>query len=132
MGGAVDLGTSFGAGGTSPFETFFLSGEVDPTALLALQQPGGVFTPFSVARLTFDPIGTGLANLILSTKGIFLSQADGETPIATQAANGTVCVGAPGAPANCDIVPEPGILALLGTGVAAVLVRRRRKVQAQA
>jgi hypothetical protein len=102
------------------------------TNLKALQGAG-----FRLATINFSAIGAGLSPLTLSVAapgGTFLSDALGNNLTAT-GENGSVCVApAAGVPANCDVaaVPEPGTIALFGTGVAALLVRRRRQVRSRA
>ena len=92
---------------------------------------------FRLATVNFSAIGAGLSPLTLSVAapgGTFLSDADGANLAAT-GENGSVCVApAAGVPANCDVaaVPEPGTIALFGTGIAALFLRRRRQVRSRA
>jgi hypothetical protein len=125
-----DYGSGFGVGGASPFEGFFTADiSLNDAALQALQGTG-----FRLATLNFTAIGSGFSPLTLAVEplqGVFLSDGGGlELP--TQGISGSVCVGgAAGGPNDaCTVaaVPEPGTIALLGTGLAA-LVRRRRKAQ---
>jgi len=136
---ANDFGSGFGAGGSSPFEAFFLAdASLNNAALLGLQGTG-----FRLATVNFSAIGTGLSPLTLTvepTQGVFLSDANGFT-ITANPANGCVQVnprivitsvdGGDVAVDPCGVaaVPEPATFGLLATGLAA-LARRRRKTQA--
>jgi hypothetical protein len=117
----------FGAGGTSPLTLVFLADvSLDHDALKLLQ--GATFT---LATVTLDAIGAGLSNLTLgAVGGAFLSNADGLETIPTQAVNGEVCVSPAGTPdLGCAVAaPEPGLMALLGAGLGALAVRRRKAV----
>jgi hypothetical protein len=110
-------GGAFGALGVSPFVA---AGSADTACdfgcLKALQ--GGSFT---LATLTFNTIGVGLSPLAFSN--VALGDADG-LPLASQFANGSVCVTAAGTAGPC-VVPEPASLTLLAAGLAAAFVRRR-------
>jgi hypothetical protein len=137
MGIGTDLGLGF-SGGT--LDLFYLAQDFAPAGtgpeefanLKPLQLAG-----FRLATVSFSAIGAGLSPLTLSVAapgGTFLSDALGNNLTAT-GENGSVCVApAAGVPANCDVaaVPEPGTIALFGTGVAALLVRRRRQVRSRA
>lgn len=98
----LDLSGGFGLGSLD----LFLVG--DPQAL----QPN-----FKLATATFTALGAGLAALALS--GVELSDALGLTFLIPDTQNGQVAVLA---------VPEPISLALLGTGLALVALRRRLAV----
>jgi hypothetical protein len=116
--------SDFAAGGGSPLTLVFLADmTLDNDALKLLQ--GATFT---LATVTFDAIGAGLSDLVLgAVGGAFLSNADGTETIPTQVVNGEVCVSPAGAPdQGCEQVPEPGLLALVGAGLGALAVRRRK------
>jgi hypothetical protein len=118
MGAEFDLSFGFAGGAGSPLDIFFLADEnLDHAALKALQGNG-----FRVARIEFTAIANGLSGLNLGASpstGIFLSDAEGNE-LPTNSRNGSVCVGG-----NCR-APEPGLLALFGTAIGAMTVRRRR------
>jgi hypothetical protein len=121
MGAELDLSFGFTGGAGSPLDVFFLADAgLDHDDLKALQGPG-----FRVATISFQAIANGFSGLVLSASGPsgeFLSNADGLTPIPTQAVNGSVCIGG-----TCPAAPEPGLIALLGAGLSAIAVRRRAR-----
>jgi hypothetical protein len=121
MGAELDLSFGFTGGAGSPLDVFFLADVLlDHDDLKALQGAG-----FRVATITFQAMANGFSGLVLSATGLsgeFLSNADGLTPIPTQAVNGSVCIGG-----TCPVAPEPGLIALLGAGLSAIAVRRRAR-----
>lgn len=72
---------------------------------------GGVSTPF-LQTLTFDNRWRGVTNVFWNQNGSFLSQQHQFTNV------------------QVEVTPEPGTWALLGTGLAGVLVVARRRRQA--
>lgn len=134
--GLNDFGSGFSAGGTSPFEAFFLAdASLDNTALLSLQGAG-----FRLAHVEFSALTAGTSALALSfepTVGAFLSDANGNV-LLSSAVNGCVVVAnrdvitdnaAVADPCAVAAVPEPATFGLFATGIAA-LVRARRKKNA--
>lgn len=116
--GFCDFSAGFAGGSGSPLDLFFIADPLlDHAALKALQGDG-----FRVARVEFTAIANGLSGLNLAASpqvGIFLSDAEGND-LPANSRNGSVCVGG-----NCT-APEPGLLALFGTAIGAMTVRRRR------
>lgn len=72
---------------------------------------GGIATPF-LQTLTFDNRWRGMTNVFWNQNGSFLSQQHQFTNV------------------QVEVTPEPGTWALLGTGLAGVLVVARRRRQA--
>lgn len=133
MGLGLDVSAGFSAGKldlTYLAEDFGIPGPdaADQTALRALQGGG-----FVLARVNFTAIADGFSPLVLSVvgpAGTFLSTGLGFVLPATSQ-NGSVCVGDPNQPAcqQVSAVPEPGTVALLGTGICALFVRYRRQAR---
>ncbi len=123
MGAELDFSFGFTGGAGSPLDVFFVAeGGLDHAALKALQGAG-----FRVASVSFLATANGLSPLNLAPAGPFgefISDADG-FPIAAQAQNGSVCVGG-----VCPAAPEPGLMALLGAGLSAMVVRRKARPRA--
>ncbi len=121
MGNEVDFFSGFTGGNGSPLDVFFVADPLfDHAALKA-----GQGASFRLATVNFTAIANGFSGLNLSaTGGVFLSNADGITPIPTQAVNGSVCVGG-----VCPAAPEPGLIALLGAGLSAFAVRRKARAR---
>lgn len=109
---------SFGGGGSGPLDIYFVA-EDDPGTLTTAQTP--LLPAFTLATITFDAIDNGLSQLRLAD--VVLSDVDGFEIDGVQTVIGRVCVGG-----NCNNnVPEPGLLALFGAGLSALVVRRRAR-----
>ncbi len=84
--------------------------------------------PFQALRATFSAAALGVSAINLPW--VDLSDELGNSLLDRQVQGGVVCVVADKAtfnPADCVVpVPEPGLLALLATGLATAAVRRRR------
>ncbi len=114
--GFCDFSFGFTGAAGSPLDLFFISDPaLDDAGLKALQGTG-----FRLATVSFTATANGLSPLSLSTAGIFLSDATGQIEVPASVRGGSVCVGG-----NCT-APEPGLLTLLGAGLSAIAVRRRR------
>lgn len=100
----------------------FGPGPEDDAALKALQGTG-----FTLARVGFTGIAPGVSPLSLAPIGAFLSDGQGFV-LGAQAVGGQVCVGGVPCPAQA---PEPATLSLLGAGLCALVVRRRRQTRLQ-
>jgi hypothetical protein len=119
--GFCDFSGGFAGGAGSPLDIFFIADPLlypDHASLKAVQGDG-----FRAARIEFVATANGLSGLNLAispSTGIFLADAAGDE-LPTNGRNGSVCVGG-----NCVQAPEPGLLALFGTAIGAMTVRRRR------
>ena len=83
--------------------------------------------PFRLGRIDFTASALGNSLLTISFNDLSNANGTGIVPDAVQP--GIVCVVAdPNAPVNCQIgtVPEPALLALVGAGLSALAIRRRR------
>lgn len=96
-------GFSFTPGVVDLFEVSFL----DPATLAALQPDS-----FTLATLVFSPLQLGTSPLTFSQ--LIAGDADGN-PLSVQAGTG-----------SATVTPEPGSLLLLGSGLLAAVIRRRR------
>ena len=102
----------------------FAGAELD---LFLAGDPVNQGTGFRLATITFNATGSGLSPLTLD--GVVLSNQSGEDDIFPETADGEVCVtpaGAPGQQCAPPPVPEPALLALIGAGVSALAMRRRK------
>jgi PEP-CTERM motif len=104
--------------------SFGFSGVDDsPLDLFVVGTPGaGQPTSFRLATISFMATALGLSPLTLS--GVILSDEGGDADIFPGVQSGAVCVAVQGE--TCRTVPEPGLLALIGTGIGTFVVRRRR------
>lgn len=109
-------GTTTGSGTAELFELSFDS----PAALTSLQA-----TSFTLATLTFTGLTAGVSDLSLSVNA--LGDQNG-TSLPATLTDGTITVGS----GTTVGVPEPGQLALMLSGVAAVALLMRRRMRPDA
>jgi hypothetical protein len=122
MGLELDFGSGFGP---STLDLVFLAEDFAPAdqhaTLKGLQGSG-----FVLAQVSLLAIAPGVSPIsFVNAFGAYLSNADGITTLPAQTQNGIVCVGQEFADACA--VPEPGLMALVGAGLASLAVRRRKK-----
>ncbi|MGE0593060.1 MAG: PEP-CTERM sorting domain-containing protein [Vicinamibacterales bacterium] len=116
-----DFSLGFTGGNGSPLDLFFIADATwDETDLSTAQGAS-----FILATIRFMAVGTGLSPIRINAFDI--SNWDGSDTLPAAAVNGSVCVGPQGStvPPNCT-VPEPGLFAMLGVGLAGLVVARRR------
>ncbi|NOT43083.1 MAG: PEP-CTERM sorting domain-containing protein [Acidobacteria bacterium] len=117
----LELSGGFAGGNGSPLDLFFIADAGwDETDLGTAQGAS-----FILATIRFMAVGTGLSPIRINAFDI--SNWDGSSSLPAAAVNGSVCVGPQGStvPPNCT-VPEPGLFAMLGVGLAGLVVARRR------
>ena len=121
MGAELDFGSGFGA---NFVEFVYLAEDYFPlnqfTELKADQGAG-----FRIGRFTLLAQLEGVTALNFSTLGGYLSDENGDELLGTTVDNGLVCVGTAFA-AQCQQVPEPGLLSLFAAGLVTAAVRRRQ------
>jgi hypothetical protein len=101
--------------GVSPLELYFFS---DFGADLSGQGTG-----FTLATVDFSAIANGFSRIVI--RELIVSDAEGVAEIdISRIVDSQVCVGG-----SC-VVPEPATFTLFATGIATLLVRRRRRSQA--
>jgi hypothetical protein len=127
----VDLSPGFSGGVLSLF--YLADGLISEPALKAIEGTG-----FRLATVSFTGLAEGLSPLTLSISpitGVFLSDYLGTGVVPATAVSGSVCVDNPATPGDrcgAAAVPEPATLALLGAGISALVVQRRRRARSQA
>jgi len=112
---ANNPGANFG-GLFFDFSGGFTPGSLDVFAFGDAAAPG----TFVLTNVQFTATAPGVTALDLSN--VILSNADGTEAIFPTVNDGRVCIGTVPCP-----VPEPGLLALLTTGLATAFVRRRAR-----
>jgi hypothetical protein len=107
-------------------------GIFDGLDLLVVGDPApGQPASFVLARISFTAQDAGLTELALS--GVVLSDESGENDMFPDVENGEVCIADQAGNTDlCQRVPEPTFLALMGAGLGALAVRRRRAAKSQA
>lgn len=127
----LDISPGFSGGVLSLY--YLADGVISEPALKALEGTG-----FRLATVSFTGLAEGLSPLTLGISpltGVFLSDYLGTGVVPATAVSGSVCVDDPATPGDrcgAAAVPEPATLALLGAGISALVVQRRRRARSQA
>lgn len=115
----LDLSGGFAAG---TLDLFFVADASATLASLAAAEG----TSFTLATVNFKGTAAGLSPLNLSN--VVLSNWNGDSTLkGVTAVNGEICVSVTGQACAINAIPEPETMVLLATGLAALMLRRRRK-----
>jgi hypothetical protein len=118
--GAEPLDLSGGFSGGS-LDLFFVADATETEASLAAAQGAS----FTLATVSFQGAANGLSPLKLSD--VVLSNWNGDETLAEVGTrNGEICVGG-----NCNNVPEPASMVLVGAALGAMALLRRRRSGSQ-
>ena len=122
-----DFSFGFTGGTGSPLDLFVIADPLLDEAGLAAAQGAS----FILATVRFVAAANGLSPIRIEQFDI--SNWDGTSTLPAEASNGEVCVGrqiGPNvvAPDPCARVPEPGVFAMVGVGLAGLAVALRRRV----
>jgi len=115
----LDLSFGFTGGSGSPLDIFYVADDTETQASLAAAQGAS----FTLTKVTLMGLANGLSPLTLTLADLVLSNWDGSADLeGVQVQNGSICVGG-----NCNEVPEPATLLLLGAALSALAIIRRRR-----
>lgn len=123
--GAYDAANdfSFGFSGDSLDLFYIANAAEDRDSLAALQGDS-----FVLATVSFEGAANGLSPLRIPD-GVVLSNWNGDQTLVNVNRAGEICVAAQGV--NCNVVPEPASMVLVGTALGALALLRRRRSGSQ-